>query len=309
MMRYLLFFLLFILILSCKEESSAIQNIQRLSDDERNVKLEEFGKTLFFDMRLSMNNKVSCGSCHKPEFAFADTNSISPGVEGRLGFRNAPSLINVGDKPLLMLDGAVPSLEMQAIVPIQDHNEMSISMGDLVKKLNKIREYNDLSHLLFQKDIDSFVITRALRAYERTLMAGKSTFDHYIKDPVNYPLSDGELLGWRLFQEKRCIECHSLPNFTNNKLSVSGFEMDPNDLGRYRITGDSNDRGKFVVPSLRNISITYPYLHNGSMHSLNELILHHYININKQTGESYPSVNQEDADFITRFLISLKSLD
>lgn len=303
-MRYLLLFLLFTLILSCNEEKTSVET---LSPKELTSELESFGEKLFFDNRLSIDNTVSCSSCHKPDLAFADTVAISPGVEGRLGFRNAPSLLNVGAKPALMLDGAVPNLEMQAIVPIQDHNEMSIPMGDLIAKLCIIEEYNDLSQKLFQKDIDAFVVTRALAAYQRTLISRNSQFDKYIKDPVKNPLSDGEQRGWGLFKEKRCIECHSLPDFTNHTISYTGFDLDPNDLGRYRITADSSDIGKFVVPSLRNISVTKPYLHNGVIRSVEEVVLLHYNSIDSQTGETYPSINQYDANFIARFLTSLES--
>ena len=303
-MRYLLLFLLFTLILSCNEENTSIET---LSPKELTSELEDFGEKLFFDNRLSIDNTVACSSCHKPDLAFADTVAISPGVEGRLGFRNVPSLLNVGEKPALMLDGAVPNLEMQVIVPIQDHKEMSIPMGDLIVKLRNIEEYNDLSHKLFQKDIDAFVVTRALGAYQRTLISRDSQFDEYIKDPNNNPLSDGEQRGWKLFKEKRCIECHSLPDFTNHTISYTGFDRDSNDLGRFLITADSSDIGKFVVPSLRNISITTPYLHNGSISSLEELILLHYNRIDLQTRDVYPSVNQYDANFIARFLTSLKS--
>lgn len=305
-MRYLLLFLLFLVFLSCNEENSSIQRTQQLSSKEVITEIEEFGKKLFFDKHLSLDNTVSCATCHKPEFAFADTISITPGVKGRLGFRNAPSLLNVGKKPALMLDGAVPNLEMQAIVPIQDHNEMSIPMGDLIPKLRNIKEYNDLSNKLFQKDIDAFVVTRALAAYERTLIARNSPFDKFIEDPANNPLSDGEQRGWRLFKEKRCIECHALPDLTNHKISITGFHLDSNDLGRFRITADSADIGKFVVPSLRNISLTKPYLHNGSISSIEDVVLLHYNQIDLQTGEAYPSLNQYDADFIARFLTSLE---
>ncbi|MFZ9028250.1 MAG: cytochrome-c peroxidase [Crocinitomicaceae bacterium] len=303
-MRHLLFFLLFTLVLSCNEENPSIQS---LSPKELTSELEDFGEKLFFDNRLSLNNTVSCSSCHKPNLAFADTVAISPGVEGRLGFRNAPSLLNVGAKPVLMLDGAVPNLEMQAIVPIQDHNEMSIPMGDLIAKLRNIKQYNDLSHRLFNRDIDAFVVTRALAAYERTLISRESLFDKYIKDPDNYPLTDGEQRGWSLFKEKRCVECHSLPDFTNYNVSVTGFDLDSNDLGRFRITADSSDIGKFVVPSLRNVSLTKPYLHNGSVGTIEEVVLLHYNKIDLQTGDTYPLLSQYDADFIVRFLTSLES--
>lgn len=306
-MRLSLFCILILSLFSCKQEDSNFSPVNYPTDNPNNDKIAQFGEQLFFDKRLSKDNTVSCASCHKPELAFADTIAISPGVEGRLGFRNAPSLLNVAFKEVLMLDGAVQNLEMQAIVPIQDHNEMAISMGELVEKLRKIKEYDQLSKELFSRELDAYVLTRALANYERTLIARNSRFDKYIKDPVKNPLSDGEQRGWMLFQKKRCIECHSLPDFTNYKISATGFEHDPNDLGRFRITGDSADLGKFVVPSLRNSSITKPYLHNGSIGSIEEVILSHYNQINNQTSNIYPSVNQYDANFIARFLGSLKS--
>lgn len=308
-MRYLFSFLLFILILSCSEENASIENTQVLNEEELTAEIERFGKKLFFDKRLSLDNTVSCSSCHNPQLAFADTVAISPGVEGRLGSRNAPSLLNVSKKPSFMLDGAVSTLEMQALVPIQDHNEMSIPMGVLVEKLRGVDEYEALARQLFEKELDAFVITRALAAYERTLVATKSPFDEYLKDPVKNNLSDGEQRGWVLFKEKRCIECHELPDFTNYTISASGFELDSNDLGRYIISGDSADVGKFVVPSLRNSSITYPYLHNGALTSLEDVVLLHYSKINQQTNRAYPAVSQYDANFIARFMGSLTTQD
>ena len=308
-MRYVYCFLLFIISLSCINRDSEIHGFEKVTVKDSVRGIETFGEKLFFDTRLSLDNSVSCGSCHKPKLAFADTVSLSKGVKDRLGFRNTPSLLNLDVKPLLMLDGAVPNLEMQAIVPIQDHNEMSISMGDLIKKLGKDKEYNDLSNKFFQREFDAFVLTRAIAAYIRSLISRNSDFDMYMKDPIKHPLSDGEQRGWILFNRKRCIECHSLPDFTNYKISASGFNHDPLDPGRYRITGDSLDIGKFVVPSLRNVQVTYPYLHNGSIRSVEEVILTHYDELENQLNKAYPSVDQFDANFIARFLVSLTSYE
>lgn len=307
-MRFTLFCILIILISSCKQENSIIESITYPLDNPVNSDIAAFGKKMFFDKRLSKDNSISCASCHKPDLAFADTVSISPGVGGRLGFRNAPSLLNVAFKSSLMLDGAVPNLEMQAIVPIQDHNEMAISMVDLVKKLSGIKDYNLTSNKLFGRDIDAYVITRALANYERTLISRNSRFDRFLQNNEAHPISDGEQLGWDLFKSKGCLDCHSLPDFTNHKISVSGFTLDTNDLGRFRITADSADIGKFVVPSLRNVSKTYPYLHNGSLRSLEKVVKEHYIHLNHFGSKTYSAIKTTDADFIARFLGSLDDM-
>lgn len=289
---------LILALFSCKQESSVFEPINYPSDNPINSEIAAFGEKLFFDKRLSKDNSISCATCHKPEFAFADTVPISVGVEGRLGFRNAPTILNVAYKKSLMLDGAVPNLEMQAIVPIQDHNEMSISMKDLVQKLSEVEEYQKLSEKLFHRKLDAFVITRALANYERTLISGRSRFDTYYFEKDSQALNKEELIGWSLFQEKGCISCHSLPHFTNHELEYSGFVPDTNDLGRFRITGDSADIGKFIVPTLRNISLTKPYYHNGEYGSLQKLITDH------RPG----TVTAEEAKCLEVFLNSLNDL-
>lgn len=275
-MRFFFFCLLIVLIASCEQKKDVFEQIHYPTDNPLDQSIAVFGEKLFFDQRLSSDNLISCASCHKPELAFADSVGISPGVEGRLGFRNAPTLFNVAYKSSLMLDGAVPNLEMQAIVPIQDHNEMAMSMRDLVTKLSQIKEYQEFSQQLFNRDLDAYVITRALANYERTLISNNSRFDSFYYKNENDALTESEKKGWKLFKEKGCIECHSLPHFSNHSIMSSGFAIDINDLGRFRITSDSADIGKFVVPTLRNIALTKPYLHNGSYSSLEKVIKDHY---------------------------------
>lgn len=306
-MRLSLFCLLILSLFSCKQEVSIFSPIDYPDDNPQNDEIAQFGEQLFFDKRLSKDNSVSCATCHKPEFAFADTNAISPGVEGRLGFRNAPTLLNVAYKHALMLDGAVQNLEMQAIVPIQDHNEMAISMGELVKKLRKIKEYNELSKDLFSRDLDAYVLTRALANYERTLISNSSRFDDFYYSKNEGALSEIEKKGWHLFQEKQCVSCHALPHFSTYSISKSGFKLDDKDLGRYRITGDSSDIGKFVIPTLRNIGRTQPYLHDGSYEKLESVIQDHYFNRNALPSNfQYQDVSKQEAILISLFLNSLE---
>lgn len=248
----------------------------------------EFGRLLFFDARLSKDNTISCASCHNPGIAFTDNKKKSIGINGNTALRNSPSLLNSKDATSLMYDGAVSNLEMQAIIPIQDLNEMGISMGELIEKLKKIPEYKKMAKQLFARELDAFVVTRALAAYERTLVSTDTRFDAFKKSNYTNGFTANEQRGWNLFsKELNCIACHQLPNFTTYEIESNGFsEGKKEDMGRYRITGLESDKWKFKVPSLRNVSITGPYLHDGSVSSLRELI-HNYF-----TSEKSPVYNR-----------------
>jgi cytochrome c peroxidase len=266
-----------------------------------------FGKQLFFDKQLSLDNTISCATCHQPEMAFTDGEKQSNGINGQIAMRNATSLLNVKDASLFMFDGAVSNLEMQAIIPIQDVNEMGHTMGALVKKLDKIQNYKDLANKIFGRDVDAFVITRALSSYQRSLISVDSKFDQYIRTKKG--LSSEEKRGWELFSSKgMCIECHSLPHFTNYKILNNGFTInDQADLGRYRITGEEKDKWSFKVPSLRNCSITGPYLHNGSVSTLKEVVKAYYYNEKSPVfkGNKNPIFDAE-INAIVLFLSTLK---
>ncbi|MCR9173395.1 MAG: cytochrome-c peroxidase [bacterium] len=235
---------------------------------------EDFGKALFFDPRLSSDISISCANCHQPELAFTDGLSKSEGVGGKLSFRNASTLLNVKDAPVFMFDAHIQSLEEQAIVPIQDTNEMNMPMGELIKRLNKVPHYVDAAKQLYNRDLDAWVVTRALASFQRTLVSQSSEFDQYLAGEGT--LAPEVKRGWELFNELQCIECHSLPNFTNYTALNNGLYVDyGNDQGKYRIAGDSSKMGAFKVPSLRNVALTAPYMHDGSMQTLEE-VLEHY---------------------------------
>jgi len=240
----------------------------------------KFGKLLFFDKRLSVNNSVACITCHDPNKAFTDGEIKSKGVFGRLALRNAPTLLNVKDAPHFMFDGAVPTLEMQAIIPIQDHNEMGFQMGELVEKLRGDAVYAKKAVKLYRRKLDAFVITRSLAAFQRTLISEDSKFDEFVKSNFTKGLSEEEKIGWELFSEKfGCISCHALPHFTSYEMKINHLaKITELDQGRYRITGDSADIGKFKTPTLRNIILTFPYMHDGSINSLEEVLKMYEIN-------------------------------
>lgn len=235
-----------------------------------------FGKALFFDKRLSLDNSIACATCHQPRLAFTDGKRFSEGVEGRKSMRNAPSLLNVENQSRFMFDAHISSLEMQAIVPIQDTNEMGIRMEDLIKKLQKDSIYSAWSNELFGREIDPSVITQSLAVFQRTLIARNSRFDQFMQGNSSV-FTDSETKGWQLFStELNCIACHQLPDLKSDDAKNNGLYLNyGEDKGRFRIHYDSTDIGKFKVPTLRNISLTSPYMHDGSFLSLEEVINHY----------------------------------
>lgn len=235
-----------------------------------------FGKTLFFDKRLSKNNQISCATCHKPAKAFTDGLSKSIGANGRVAMRNAPSLLNSSYFKSYMYDGEVKTLEQQVLVPLQDHLEMGSSMKEVLEKLSKDSNYQRLARSIFNRELDAYVITRAISTYERSLISQDSKFDRYKAGEKN-DLNANEIAGWKLFSEKLyCTKCHSGSNFTNYKVLSNGLYSDYGiDQGRYRINGLEREKGTFKVPSLRNVSLTAPYMHDGSIRTLKEVISHY----------------------------------
>jgi len=237
----------------------------------------ELGKKLFYDPALSVSNTISCASCHKPELAFSDNQIFSKGVEDRLGTRNAPSLANVAYHPYFTREGGVPTLEMQVFVPVQEHNEFDFNMVLLAERLAEDPEYVQMSKEAYDKEPDAFVITRALACFERSLISGYSSYDHYKHYGETDALSEIELKGMDLFFSERsnCYKCHFGFDFSDYSFSNNGlYEVYP-DEGRKRLTGLDKDLAMFKVPGLRNITVTAPYMHDGSISTL-EAVIDHY---------------------------------
>ena len=231
------------------------------------------GRKMFFDKSLSKDKSISCASCHNPKNAFADTVAFSKGVNDSLGFRNVPTLTNVAYNGVYLMDGGVPTLETQVVVPIEDHLEMNISMVDLVKRLKKNPLYTDMSKKAYGKEIGPYVITRALAAFERTLISGNSKYDKFMNGAKKV-YSEKEKKGYELFKSLSCTECHSGFNFTNYSFQNNGITA-LSDTGRARVSLLREDVGKFKVPTLRNVGLTAPYMHDGRLRNLEEVIEHY----------------------------------
>ena len=264
----------------CKSNKEMIQEFGNLNTPDDNPITDakvELGRKLFFDKRLSLDNTVSCATCHIPAFGFTDRKKVSDGVLGRKTERNSPSLLNAGYLPTVMFDAHLTSLEMQVIVPIQEHVEMGMKMSEVIQRLKAVPEYQMAARDIFNRDFDPWVLTRSISAFERTLLSVNSRFDQYYYGKNSKAMTTEEIKGWKLFSEKLyCTSCHPAPYFTTFKAENNGLYKDfGKDEGRFRIHHDSIDIGKFKVPSLRNIELTFPYMHDGSKNSIEEIISHY----------------------------------
>ena len=249
---------------------------------EARIKL---GEKLFFDPILSRDSTISCSTCHNPRYAFTDRKEKALGIKDSLVNRNTPTLTNVAYNNSFMLDGVNPSLENQAIVPFHEKNEFDLHILIAADRLLNDSDYVDLSIRAYNENPSPFVITSALASFQRTLISGNSKYDKHITKNVD--LSELEAKGKDLFFNKlHCTECHSGFNFTNYSLTNNGlYEVYP-DSGRIRLTGNQKDKGVFKVPTLRNIEITYPYMHDGSIKSL-ENVIHHYMSGGKNHANKH----------------------
>ncbi len=234
----------------------------------------ELGRRLFYEKKLSANETMSCGSCHVTSMAFTDGKKVSEGAHGKKGFRNAPTLANLAWMPRFMMEGGVPTLELQVLAPVQDSIEMDLPLFEAAKRLREIKNYNELSLAAYGKEIDENIIMRAIANFQRTFVSGDSRFDrwYYYKDSTQF--NDSEKRGKAMFfsEKAACMKCHSLPFFTDFEYYNIGLFKRYADNGKERITFKKEDIGKFKTPTLRNIELTAPYMHDGSINTLEEVI-------------------------------------
>jgi cytochrome c peroxidase len=236
---------------------------------------EELGKLLFFDPVLSKDYTVSCASCHKPGYAFADTTAVSRGVARKKGSRNTPSAMNVSLLSSFFWDGRAADLEEQALAPIENVAEMNLPLQEALCRLKNNKRYYRLFEEAFDSEPTAKNLAEAIAAFERTLETSESPFDNWkFSDDAN-AVSDNVKRGFALFSGKgKCTSCHFGSNFTNNEFRNIGLFNAKNlkDSGRSLISGKKEDAGKFKTPGLRNVAITAPYMHNGMFKTLKQVI-------------------------------------
>ena len=235
----------------------------------------ELGKQLYFDGRLSKNGAISCAFCHNPGTGWADPRQTSIGIGGGLGGRQSPTVLNTAFNHLQFWDGRARSLEEQAIGPIHNPIEMGETHENVVKKLSNIKGYQQQFRAVFGTDVNLQGIAEAIAAYERTVISTNSAFDKYVEGDLK-AMDEAAVRGMALFKGKaRCILCHNGSNFTDNQFHNLGVpQVGPltEDLGRYAVTRAEKDKGAFKTPTLRSISETAPYMHDGAFKTLEEVV-------------------------------------
>ncbi len=232
------------------------------------------GKRLFFDTQLSKDNTISCASCHDLQNGGDDGMRFSFGIGGQEGKINAPTVYNSVFNFRQFWDGRAKDLKEQALGPITSHIEMGESLDTLVQKIEHIGDYRRKFETLYSDGVTADNIADALAEYEKTLITPNAPFDRYLQGDMN-AISQKAKEGYRLFKFKGCIICHNGMNVGGNLYNKFGIFSDVNSssLGRYHVTGRESDKYVFKVPSLRNVALTAPYMHDGRCKTLREAIV------------------------------------
>jgi cytochrome c peroxidase len=254
------------------------------ADNPPTVQTIALGRKLFYDPRLSKDNTVSCASCHNPNIGFSDGRAIALGVGGMAGKRNAPTILNAAYSPLQFWDGRAPSLESQSAFPIADPVEMNQSHDVFVSKIRKDPEYKaEFSQAFGPGTITLDLIEKSLASFERTLLSGNSPFDQYQYGGNKQALTPAAIRGLAIFLDPNrgnCAVCHTINAqyalFTDGKFHNTGAGVngagDFTDFGRFGQTKIEAEKGEFKTPTLRNVALTAPYMHDGSLKTLEDVV-------------------------------------
>jgi len=275
----------------------------------------ELGRALFYDPLLSSDGKISCASCHSPYNSFAHTDhALSHGINDSIGNRNAPALINLAWHSTFNWDGAINHLDMQALAPIQDSREMNTPFKELIIKLQNSTIYPDLFYQAYgDSTITGELVLKALAQFQLTLVSANAKYDQKIKGLTVF--NEQETKGEVLFN-KHCNACHTAPLFTNNRFISNGLSENAllMDQGRFNISKDSADLYKFKIPTLRNLSYTFPYMHDGRFKSI-RAVLNHYSENAEKSEYSDPrlkkgiKLSDDEKTDLTSFLLTLNDKD
>ncbi len=240
------------------------------------------GRRLYYDPQLSVDNTIACASCHHPKFGFSDGKSASEGVKGQKGGRNAPTIFTAAYYSVQFWDGRAPSLEKQAEGPVQNPIEMAHTLEGVEKRLMADAGYRAQFEKAFGPGPITYeMVGKCIASFERTVISGNSPFDRYFYGGDKKALSDSARRGLEVFRNPKkgnCAVCHTIGEkyalFTDNKfhnLGVGASDEKFKDVGRFEVTKNPADTGAFKTPSLRNIALTAPYMHDGSQPTLEEV--------------------------------------
>lgn len=251
-----------------------LKDLPTVSDNPLTAEKVALGKQLYFDPRLSFDNTVSCASCHDPKKGWSNGEATAAGVEGKRGGRSAPTVLNSAYHQFQFWDGRAGSLELQALGPIANPIEMNLPVEEAVKRLAAIEGYAQQFQAVFGEPVNAQNLAKAIAAFERTVLSGNAPYDRF-KAGQTDALSEQAQAGMKLFFGKaNCSGCHVGPNFSDNgfhNLGVSIRHPKP-DLGREAISQLGGDRGAFKTPGLRDIARTAPYMHDGSLATLEDVV-------------------------------------
>ncbi|MGB3946966.1 MAG: cytochrome c peroxidase [Bacteroidia bacterium] len=261
------------------------------------------GRKLFYDTKLSKDNTISCGSCHQQFAAFSHLDhSVSHGIYGLFGTRNSPPLFNLNWHTNFMWDGGVNHIEVQPLAPITNPVEMDEDINTVVSKLQADLTYPKMFKDAFGTDIiTSQLMFKAMTQFMGMLVSSNSKYDLYSRGEATFTAQ--ELSGFNLFQQK-CNTCHTAPLFTNFNYMNNGLDSVFTDVGRAMITLVPTDSGTFKVPSLRNIDLSRPYMHDGRFNTLNQVLEHynsgikHSSTLSSELVGGIPLTNQQKEDII-----------
>jgi cytochrome c peroxidase len=270
------------------------------------------GKQLFFDPRLSAENSLSCASCHEPAKAFGDGLDRGRGRGGKFLSRNTPALLDLAFQAGFFWDGRAKSLEEQSLLPIQTADEMAQDLGELERELSAVPGYVAAFQSVFGTGVTRDGIAKSLAAFVRTLRSRESPFDRYLAGDGS-ALTDEAKHGLELFLgEAGCVRCHSGPALSDGRYYRLGVEF--RDRGRGAVTRKKEDEGKFRTPALRNVARTGPYMHDGSLKALRDVVTFYYRNAPVVSPDGAPldiepllGQSVEEIDAIVAFLESLTS--
>ena len=245
------------------------------ADNPYSPQKAELGRLLYFDTRLSADGTLSCATCHDPKLAFTDGAAVSTGIRGQKGGRSAPTVINRAYSLAQFWDGRAATLELQALGPMANSIEMGNSHPVIAKTLRAIPGYRALFARAFgTEDITIDHAAKAIATFERTILSGNAPYDRY-KAGNRSAMTPPQIRGMNIFFDKaKCDQCHEGINFTSNMYANIGVGTDKPkpDEGRFAVTKNPKDWGAFKTPTLREIERTAPYMHDGSLKTLEEVV-------------------------------------
>lgn len=283
--------------------------------DERPINVEKFklGRELFYSTVLSSDNTISCATCHAQTHSFADHNiDLSVGVGGAVGIRNSPPIFNMAWQPHFMWDGGVNHLEVFSIAPITNPVEMNETIANVVNRLNASDYWKNRFKTAFGSgNVTDQQLLIALTQYMLLIISDRSHYDKVMKGQGVFTTE--QQAGYDLFRQK-CASCHKEPMLTDYSFRNNGLDIVSADEGRFLITQDNSDKGKFKVPTLRNVLLTYPYMHDGRFFTIDQVLEHYSSGIQSHQNldpllQNGISLTADDKKNLKRFLETLNDYE